>query len=182
MLRDPFNVDPNVWTPRHTQLVKLAASYRTVERIFVHPAIKQVLCDQAGGDRAWLWKVRPWWNHHYHFHVRLSCPLDNGSCQAQRPVSRGDGCGGELNGWFARLLEAERQRAKPAKPTPASRPLTLSDLPGVCRAVLTYGDAAPTQGRRTDKPAGPPPPRLHFPSGIPHTAPPSHQGNNLPWR
>jgi penicillin-insensitive murein DD-endopeptidase len=61
MLRDPLNVDLSRWTPLHTRLIKLAASYPEVERIFVHPAINQVLCDQAGRDRAWLSKVRPWW-------------------------------------------------------------------------------------------------------------------------
>lgn len=34
MLRDPFNVDLNLWTLLHTRLIKLAASYRVVERIF----------------------------------------------------------------------------------------------------------------------------------------------------
>ena len=74
MLRDPLNVDLSRWTPLHTRLIKLAASYPEVERIFVHPAIKQVLCDQAGRNRAWLSKVRPWWGHYYHFHVRIACP------------------------------------------------------------------------------------------------------------
>ena len=54
MLRDPLNVDRDIWTMTHTRLIKLAASYAEVERIFVHPAIKQALCDQAGQDRAWL--------------------------------------------------------------------------------------------------------------------------------
>ena len=63
MLKDPFTVDPNKWTPLHTKLIKRAASYPEVDRIFVHPAIKKVLCEQAGNDRAWLSKVRPWWNH-----------------------------------------------------------------------------------------------------------------------
>jgi penicillin-insensitive murein endopeptidase len=58
MLRDPLNVDRSRWTRSHTKLIKLAASYHVVDRIFVHPAIKQVLCDQAGGNRAWLAKVR----------------------------------------------------------------------------------------------------------------------------
>src|SRR5262245_34109587 len=58
MLRDPLNVDRDVWTPTHTRLIELAASYPEVERIFVHPAIKQALCDQDGRDRAWLSKVR----------------------------------------------------------------------------------------------------------------------------
>ena len=74
MLKDPFTVDPDKWTPLHTKLLKRAASYPEVDRIFVHPAIKKVLCEQAGEDRAWLAKVRPWWNHYYHFHVRVTCP------------------------------------------------------------------------------------------------------------
>jgi penicillin-insensitive murein endopeptidase len=166
MLRDPFNVDRDLWTPLHTRLIKLAASYSMVERIFVHPAIKQVLCDQAGRDRAWLTKVRPWWGHHYHFHVRMACPR-SGSCRRQTPVPRGDGCGPELDGWFARLLEAERQRLKPAKPTPTNRPLTVNDLPKECRAVLTYGGHVARSPRQAaaDKPAGPPPPHLQLRPG-----------------
>ena len=78
MLKDPFTVDPNIWTPLHTKLIKRAASYPQVARIFVHPAIKKVLCEQAGKNRAWLSKVRPWWNHYYHFHVRLTCPPGRG--------------------------------------------------------------------------------------------------------
>src|SRR5215469_10114988 len=74
MLKDPFTVDPDKWTPLHTKLIKRAASYPEVERIFVHPAIKKALCEQAGEDRSWLAKVRPWWNHYYHFHVRVACP------------------------------------------------------------------------------------------------------------
>jgi len=41
MLKDPFTVDPDKWTPLHTKLVKRAASYPEVDRIFVHPAIKR---------------------------------------------------------------------------------------------------------------------------------------------
>jgi len=83
MLRDPLNVDLSRWTPLHTRLIKLAASYPEVERIFVHPAIKQVLCDQAGRNRAWLSKVRPWWGHYYHFHVRIAGPSDDAYCQGK---------------------------------------------------------------------------------------------------
>ena len=72
MLKDPFTVDPDKWTPLHTKLIKRAASYPEVDRIFVHPAIKKVLCEQAGEDRVWLAKVRSWWNHYYHFHVRIA--------------------------------------------------------------------------------------------------------------
>ena len=173
MLRDPFNVDLQLWTPVHTRLIRLAASYREVERIFVHPAIKQVLCDQAGRDRGWLSKVRPWWGHYYHFHVRIACPAGSAGCRAQPPVTKDDGCGAELDAWFARLLQAERQPNNPAKPSATERPLALGDLPNECRTVLTYADSAAPAPRRTaaDKPAGPPPPRVRFGAGVQQRAP-----------
>jgi len=99
MLKDPFTVDPDKWTPLHTKLLKRAASYPEVDRIFVHPAIKKVLCEQAGEDRAWLAKVRPWWNHYYHFHVRVTCPPGASDCEPQKPLSGDDGCGEELTKW-----------------------------------------------------------------------------------
>jgi len=169
MLRDPFNVDLTLWTPLHTRLIKLAASYPDVERIFVHPAIKQVLCDQAGRDRVWLSKVRPWWNHHYHFHVRIACPPGSGDCRAQPPVSGGDGCGKELDDWFEKLRQAEMQPALRAKP---QRPVTLDNLPSECRMVLTSGGNTAPALRRTvaDKPAGPPPPHLRFRSTLPQSS------------
>jgi penicillin-insensitive murein DD-endopeptidase len=163
MLRDPLNVDRDVWTPTHTRLIGLAASYREVERIFVHPAIKQALCDQAGRDRAWLSKVRPWWGHYYHFHVRLACPRGSPGCRGQKEVAGGDGCGAELDGWFQTLLEAERDRRE-AENAPAARPLTLADLPNECRTVLASGGGVARVAKPAiaDKPAGPPPPRLQF--------------------
>jgi len=163
MLRDPLNVDRNLWSLRHTQLIERAASYVEVERIFVHPAIKQALCDQARHDRAWLSKVRPWWGHYYHFHVRMACPRGSASCKRQPEVAPGDGCGAELDDWFQRLLQAELKPAEPDTSAEA-RPLTLADLPNDCRIVLTSGGggAPPAKRRTADKPAGPPPPRLRF--------------------
>ena len=105
MLRDRLNVDLSRWTPLHTRLIKLAASYPEVERIFVHPAINQVLCDQAGRDRAWLSKVRPWWGHYYHFHVRIACPPGDAYCRGQASVAGGDGCDTDLDDWFTRLRQ-----------------------------------------------------------------------------
>jgi murein endopeptidase len=59
-------------------------------------------------DRKWLAKVRPYWGHHYHFHVRLSCPAGMRGCVNQPPHPSGDGCGKELVGWL--------KRVKPHKP------------------------------------------------------------------
>jgi penicillin-insensitive murein DD-endopeptidase len=173
MLKDPFTVDPDKWTPLHTKLIKRAASYPEVERIFVHPAIKKLLCDQAGTDRAWLAKVRPWWNHYYHFHVRVACPPKDSDCEPQKPLSGDDGCGQELSNWFAMLKKAAIAGAgQAATGVPRKSSLTMSKLPQECRTVLTAGDFEPLVPNNTEplpepvrkalasKETGPPPPKL----------------------
>ncbi len=69
-------VDPKVWGPGQVKLIKRVASYTKVERVLVHPAIKKALCEASASDpdKAWLKKVRPYWGHYYHFHVRIGCP------------------------------------------------------------------------------------------------------------
>ncbi len=44
-------------------------------------------------DEKWQWisKIRPWYGHDQHFHIRLSCPKDNALCEGQGTV-RGLGC------------------------------------------------------------------------------------------
>ena len=173
MLKDPFTVDPDKWTPLHTKLIKRAASYPEVDRIFVHPAIKKILCEQAGEDRAWLAKVRPWWNHYYHFHVRVTCPPDASDCEPQKPLSGDDGCGEELTNWYAMLKKAAIAGAgPPAAGTLRKTAPTMSKLPQECRTVLTAGGFEPPVPNNTDplpepvrkalasKETGPPPPRL----------------------
>jgi penicillin-insensitive murein DD-endopeptidase len=177
MLKDPFTVDPAIWTPLHTKLVKRAASYPQVSRIFVHPAIKKILCEQAGKDRAWLGKVRPWWGHYYHFHIRLSCPPGMEGCDNQKPVTGDDGCGAELANWFKMLRKAEIDAARapatgaPGAPTAHGKPpLSLGDLPRECMTVLDAGGGAPTIApdgtvpaalkMLAGKDAGPPAPHL----------------------
>jgi penicillin-insensitive murein endopeptidase len=174
MLKDPFNVDPAVFTSLQVKLIKRAASYPQVARIFVHPAIKKALCQQAGKDRAWLGKVRPWWGHFYHFHIRLKCPPGMTTCQDQKPPSGDDGCGTELANWYQMLRKAEIAAARPvppgAKPPPKKKQLTLGDLPKECTAVLSAGGGAPEIAEdgtvpaalkiAASKDAGPPAPHL----------------------
>lgn len=66
---DGARVDARRWTMAHQRLIRTAASFAEVDRIFVNPAIKQALCDGAGdagaGERTWLSKVRPWWGHDF---------------------------------------------------------------------------------------------------------------------
>src|SRR5260221_1178282 len=86
---DRKDVDPNVWTPAHAAIIKAAAEDPQVQRIFVNPAIKKALCRDNGPDRSWMSKVRAYWGHDYHFHVRLHCPADNPECKRQEPVPAG---------------------------------------------------------------------------------------------
>ena len=74
LTKNHLSVNRSVWTANHGRLIKRAASYREVQRVLVHPAIKKELCETAGTDRSWLSKVRPVRGHNYHFHIRIRCP------------------------------------------------------------------------------------------------------------
>jgi penicillin-insensitive murein DD-endopeptidase len=131
---DGKDVDPNVWTPAHAALIKAAAQDSQVSRIFVNPAIKKALCREAGRDRAWLRKVRVWFGHDYHFHVRIYCPADSPACTPDAPIVGGEGCSGrDLDYWFTNAVLHPRPSAAAPKEKP---PLRMGDLPAACRQVL----------------------------------------------
>jgi penicillin-insensitive murein DD-endopeptidase len=130
---DRLDIDPKVWTHEHTELIRTAAEDPGVERIFVNAAIKKALCREAGSNRAWLAKVRPWTGHDYHFHVRIYCPPDSPQCEPQPPPEPGDGCGHELDYWFT---DAVIHPQAPLIPEPPKHQLTMANLPASCRAVL----------------------------------------------
>ena len=144
-------LDPGKWTEAHSRLVRTVAKQGDVDRIFVAAAIKKHLCEWAGYDRAWLRKVRPWWGHDDHLHVREDCPAGNTACKAQDAPPPGDGCGKELDWWLSDAPYAKSD--KPSKPKP---PLTLADLPGECRAVIDAGGNSAPQAAPTAASAAPP--------------------------
>jgi penicillin-insensitive murein DD-endopeptidase len=131
-----LSVDPSIWTPAHAQLIRRAAAYPEVERVLVHPAIKKALCEAKDGDHSVLHKIRPYWGHHYHMHIRIGCPKGSENCEGQPAPPADDGCGKELDDWFTLLKRPVRPDAKPAKPKP---PLTLAQLPAECKVVLDAG-------------------------------------------
>ncbi|SRR5712691_5230165 len=131
--QDRTDIDPNTWTPSHLKVIKAAAEDPAVERIFVNAAIKKALCREAGTDRAWLDKVRAYWGHDYHMHVRIHCPAGSTECEKQPPVPAGDGCGKDLDWWFQWSVLHPLPSLIPPKPKP---PLTMADLPAACRQVL----------------------------------------------
>ncbi len=122
-------VDPAKFGEAERLLLYRAAQLPGVARIFVAPGIKRSLCDINWRDRSFLNKIRPWYGHDDHFHVRLSCPRGATLCEDQAPAPAGDGCGDELAWWFTE---------EPYKPSdkPPAPPLTLADLPKQCTAVV----------------------------------------------
>jgi penicillin-insensitive murein endopeptidase len=130
---DRTDIDPNTWTPSHLKVIKAAAEDPAVDRIFVNAAIKKALCREAGSDRAWLDKVRAYWGHDYHMHVRIHCPVGDTACEKQPPVPANDGCGKELEWWFQPSILHPAPSTTPPK---QKEPLTMADLPVACRQVL----------------------------------------------
>ncbi len=129
---DRKDVDPSVWTPAHGAIIKAAAQEPQVERIFVNPAIKKALCREAGHDRHWLTKVRAYWGHDYHFHIRIKCPAGDRDCKPQGTAT-GEGCGKDLDHWFTEAILHPKPSPIPPQPRP---PLKMADLPAACRQVL----------------------------------------------
>ncbi|RAU22724.1 penicillin-insensitive murein endopeptidase [Paramagnetospirillum kuznetsovii] len=116
------------WSEAQARLLERAARTPEVDRIFVNPVIKQAMCRRAkDGERDWLGKLRPWWGHDEHFHVRMVCPADSPDCEGQKPFPEGDGCGAELDSWMA----------KPTFPAPPERPhVQVRPMPEACVALL----------------------------------------------
>mgnify|MGYP003952673017 CR=1 FL=1 len=123
-------IDKRVFTARHVKLLRTAAKSPAVARIFVGWVIKRELCRVVEGDRAWLGKIRPWWGHTRHFHVRLHCPPGGPDCRNQGAVPTGDGCGKEV--WFSKAAVAKRKKKKTKKKK--KKPYT--PLPSRCLELI----------------------------------------------
>ena len=126
MVRDDrTDIDPKVFTPGHLAVIRDAAEEPLVQRIFVNAAIKKALCREETGNKSWLEKVRPWFGHDYHFHIRLRCPAGASECHGQTDQSGGDGCKpSDLAYWFKDSVlhpKPEPPPKEPPKPRTASR-------------------------------------------------------------
>ena len=85
------------------KLLKFFTDDKRVERIFINPLFKRNICNNQGPlklSKDEQHKLRAWWGHDDHIHVRLNCPLDSPLCLSQKPIPEGDGCGEELSWWF----------------------------------------------------------------------------------
>ena len=152
------DVLPERWHEGWVRLLRRAASYPEVARIFVHPSIKKELCEAAQYDRRWMTKVRAYFGHQDHFHVRLRCPPGSKTCTPQVDPTPTDGCGIELAHWL-KVVSPPPPKVTPPKVTPpmvaavpkppgvpvrpavkpGPRIITLADLPPQCAGVLADG-------------------------------------------
>jgi penicillin-insensitive murein endopeptidase len=122
------------WSAQHEAILRAAAEDPRVNRIFVFPGAKVEMCENATGDRGWLRKIRPWWGHNYHFHVRLNCPSGAAYCESQADIPAGDGCA-EAQEWVDSILNPPPPDHDAPAPEP-TRELTMANLPGQCLGVL----------------------------------------------
>lgn len=133
------------WGPKVIELIALAASDPAVDRIFVNPTVKKLLCEAPRSAKmAWQPRIRPWWGHHDHFHVRLHCPTDSPLCVPQEPVAD-DGCGASLHWWFTADAQTTLAKKKEAEATAAAAAAAAGEekvqLPAACTPVRTAPDA-----------------------------------------
>ncbi len=143
------HVNPKTWTPAHVAFIKTAAEQPGVERVLVNAAIKKELCRvEKGKPHAWLDKVRPWYGHHDHIHVRLRCPADSPNCRHQEPVPGTDGCAAkDLDYWFSDKVLHPQISPTPSKP---KKPITMADMPPACRDVLAAPAATGKQAQTNE--------------------------------
>lgn len=128
-----YRINKKNWGDKQALMIQLAAADERVARIFVHPVIKEQLCQREWKERDWLRKVRPWWGHYYHFHVRLNCPEGDTSCKAQMPPPPGDGCGAELASWRPKPKPVTKEKPKAVAKVKKKPPVVP---PAQCVALL----------------------------------------------
>ena len=130
-IKQPSMLNPNKkglnlsWTDKHRKLLEIAAKIDDVDRIFVNPHIKKDLCKTVTGDRQWLQKIRPWYHHDDHFHVRLRCPKSSPDCINQAPIPAGESCNASLDWWFKK------------HPASTSKKTKKSGIPKACKKLLS---------------------------------------------
>lgn len=126
------DVRPEIWSPVYIALYKMIAEDPQVERVLANGAIKQALCREVKGDRAWLGKIRVVPGHNYHLHIRIKCPADSPDCVPDVPPPTHDDCTENLAFWRAH----NHFKPTPGPTGPPGYQLKLADLPPMCREVL----------------------------------------------
>lgn len=111
-------------------LLKRFSDAPEVDRILVHFAIKRELCTHHASE-PWIRKIRPWYGHDHHFHVRLLCADSDTTCKRGDPIPEGNGCDAKLDWWFSDEARAEEKKNLNKQENPV-----MPVLPEVCNALV----------------------------------------------
>ncbi|RZA06642.1 MAG: penicillin-insensitive murein endopeptidase [Proteobacteria bacterium] len=120
-------IEPARWHASFAEQILWFAGQPEVQRIFVHGAIKKRLCASHRHHPA-LPKVRPWYFHDSHYHVRLRCPVGSPGCKPQADPAEA-GCDASIDPWLTpAALKIQRELPKVGIPRRVN-------LPAACRGL-----------------------------------------------
>ncbi len=122
-----------LWSSENEEILKTFAQNDKIERIFVNPIIKKNFCTKFKSED-WQKKIRPWWGHNEHFHVRLKCPDNSPDCTMKGQAIKDDGCGKDLDWWFSE--EAKLPKSKKEAEGKISEEELFEKLPERCKPIL----------------------------------------------
>ncbi|NDD92139.1 penicillin-insensitive murein endopeptidase [bacterium] len=113
-------------------VLQLFAENPEVDRILVHFAIKKALC-QTVPQEPWIRKIRPWFGHDHHFHVRMKCSATDRLCRtATDPLPEGNSCDQSLDWWWS-----EEARQDETKNVNRQEHPVMPELPAECTPLAT---------------------------------------------
>lgn len=129
-------VDEEKWGREHWEILKILSEGEEVQRIFINPAIKKLLCLKKKNMFTVneMAKIRPWYRHDDHFHVRLRCPKNSANCTHQKDPILKDGCDEELDWWFT---EEGKEKIEPWDHYKYFKE-KREKLPEQCKAMLNH--------------------------------------------
>jgi len=112
------------------ETLKRFAESEKVDRMLVHFAIKRALCQKFPNEK-WIRKVRPWFGHDRHFHIRMHCPKKSPLCQRPDPIPEGSGCDATLDWWWS-----DEARQDEGKNLHRQQNPVMPELPQACAPLL----------------------------------------------
>lgn len=123
-------IDPRKWDETYTRQLLWFAEQPETERIFVNAAIKKMLCKQFPGDPR-LARLRPWYYHDDHFHLRLKCPAGDTSCVPQDPAAGIECEDKDFAPYFTAEVIAKFYKSEKSPPFEAKLPVECKPLIGL---------------------------------------------------
>jgi penicillin-insensitive murein endopeptidase len=112
------------------ETLKQFAESEKVDRLLVHFTIKRALCKKFPNEK-WIRKVRPWFGHSRHFHIRIHCPEKSPLCQQPDPIPDGNGCDATLEWWWS-----DEARQDEGKNLHRQQNPVMPELPQACAPLL----------------------------------------------